>query len=238
MIVFDDVTDHVEVFDRPLDLLDHASIEIPPGRYGLLVTDPLMRRPLVDLFCGTRPPHRGAILRDERPSWAIGRTTAIRGGIRGSDLLGIFCRLYDLDRRYAEAFIGDLVEDDTLLGQIVEHWPALTRAEFGLAMALLPRFGTYVTDGNVLFSPNRFGTLWRRLFEQRIAGNTLIISSFHISNISAFCEKALIVDNGVISIVDDLDEAVDRYPPRPPIRESGRDSAGADDGDSGGAEPF
>lgn len=238
MIVFENVTDHVEVFGRPLDLLDRASIEIPPGRYGLLVTDPLTRRPLVDLLCGTRPPHRGAILRNERPSWAIGRTTPFRGLITGSDMLGLVCRLYDLDRRYAEAVIRDLVEDETVLGKPAEHWPAVARAEFGLAMALLPRFGTYITDGNVLFSPNRFGTLWRRLFEQRIAGNTLIISSFHISNISAFCEKALIVDNGVFSIVDDLDEAVDRYPPRPPIRESGRDNAGADDGDSGDAEPF
>jgi ABC-type polysaccharide/polyol phosphate transport system ATPase subunit len=234
MIGFSRVSDHVRSSGRRLELLDRASIEIPVGRYCLLTNEPLARRPLIDLLCGTRPPFEGEIWRDGRSSWAIGRSSLFRGTLTGSDLLGMFCRIYDLDRSYAEAFVDELVEDKSLLKTRGESWKPLARAEFGQALALLPRFEIYVTDGNVLFSTGRFGMLWRRLFQERVAGRTLIISSLHISNIFAFCEKALIVDNGVISIVDELEEAVDRYPPRPPARESVRreDSAAESDGNA------
>jgi capsular polysaccharide transport system ATP-binding protein len=239
MIALQNVSDHVISNRRRLNLLDRASIDIPVGRYALLTAAPLVRRPLVDLLCGARSPHGGSIVRDVRTSWAIGRTSLARGQMVGSDLLGMFCRIYDLDRCQSETFLREMVDDKSLFEMRAEEWSPVVRAEFAQALALLPRFDAYITDGNVLFSSGRFGILWRQLFEQRIAGRTLIISSLHPANFFAFCDKALIVDGGTLSIVDALDEALDRYPPRAPVRESaGRGEDAAGDGDADDAESY
>jgi capsular polysaccharide transport system ATP-binding protein len=151
----------------------------------------------------------------------------------------MFCRIYDLDRRSSEEFVGEMIDYKPMLGEVVEKWLPLERAEFAQAVALLPRFDAYVTDGNVLFSQGRFGVLWRQLFEQRTAGRTLIISSFHASNFVSFCEKALIVDDGAIWIEDGLEDAMTRYPPRPPAPETtGRRDDAAGDGEADDAEPY
>jgi len=235
MIRLENVSDYLS-FDQPMELLDRASVEIPAGRYALLTGAPRMRRPIVDLLCGTRPPHQGVISRDGRTSWAIGRTSLFRGSILGSDLLGMFCRIYDLDRRRSEEFVNEMIEYKPMLEEEAEKWVPLARAEFAQAVALLPRFDVYVTDGNVLFSPGRFGALWRHLFEQRTTGRTLIISSFHPSNFVTFCEKALIVDGGAIWIEDELDDAMTRYPPRPPVPETTERDGAAGDGEADDAD--
>lgn len=234
MISFHKVSDaYVATSGKPLLLLEGMSGTIPQGRFALLVKEPGIRKGMVDLLCGTRVPHEGSIWREGRASWPIGRQGLMRRGqLPGSDVIGLVCRIYDLDRRLAEGLVADIVTYPELISKPIANWPTPAKTEFALTLALLPRFDIYVTDGKLLVSRDRFGVIWRSLFEERIAKATLIVSSHHLMPMREFCEQALIVADGTIEIDEQLDDAITRYPPRAPapeLAEADSDSAAEED---------
>src|SRR5262245_19625843 len=55
------------------------------------------------------------------------------------------------------------------------------------------------------------------IFQGAHKGLRFIRFIYHATNMLAFCEKALVVAIGRAYVEDDLDEAIARFPPRPPL---------------------
>lgn len=215
MLSFDRVHQQVKLAGKQGAMLSNASRVIPKNHYALLVENPNHRKHIVDLLCGTRPPKQGWIDRSGRTSWAIGRPSFTRGNFKAHDIVGLICRLYDLDRLRTERFLGDLLTMPELLERKLTDWPPALRPELGLALALCPSFKIYVTDASKFAPPGKFGAAWLRLFEDRVAAHGLIMSSLNVANIMYFCKAALVVRDGNIEIHEHLESALDRFPPRP-----------------------
>jgi len=103
----------------------------------------------------------------------------------------------------------------------MEHWPLYARQEFSFALALAPAFDVYVIEGAIPFEPCRFTRLWLALFEERLIGRTLILSSYRQNQMADYCLKGLIYERSALSIEDDLDHCLSKYPPRRSRSESG-----------------
>jgi capsular polysaccharide transport system ATP-binding protein len=63
--------------------------------------------------------------------------------------------------------------------------------------------------------------LWQALFEERLVGKTLILSSYRQNQMLDYCAKGLIHEHHSLKIDDDLERCVERYPSRPSREEFG-----------------
>lgn len=73
MISFQRTSDEPEIAGIRRQIASSVDLDIPTGRYALLTSDPLAKKPAVDLLAGLRPPQVGRISFIGLTSWPIGR---------------------------------------------------------------------------------------------------------------------------------------------------------------------
>ncbi|MBO1114751.1 ATPase [Bordetella petrii] len=221
MIHLNGVTDEPYAFGSRQPLLANANLDIPVGRYALLSAAPELHRQIVDVLCCLRPPRQGFVKHDGKVSWAIGRQGFIRGKASGLSMIEFVSDMYEVDADVTYELVADLVSDPKCLAKPMEHWPIYARQEFSFALALAPAFDVYVIEGAIPFEPCRFTRLWQALFEERLVGRTLILSSYRHNQMADYCFKGLIYERSVLNIEDDLDQCIRRFPPRRSRSETG-----------------
>jgi len=218
------------VFDTPLiggmqyPLALDVNLAIPPGRYALVSRDPLARKPAIDLLAGLRPPAAGRVWRLGACSWPVGRAGFIRGKLTGRQIVALIARIYSLDYKFCLYIVEEMMTLPEFMDEFIEHWIVTARQEFGYIITLLPQFDIYVIDGTLPYRKDRFNLLWRALFEERISGRTLILSTVRVSEANEFCDAALVLNRGKIEIESQLDEILREFPLRPAFDDSGRGS--------------
>jgi capsular polysaccharide transport system ATP-binding protein len=228
---FEHVTDYTSINAIRSLVLDDATLDVPPGRYALLVDRHDVRRIAVNLLCGARRPKHGDILRLGKCSWPIGRMSLFRNSLTGRDVLTLICRIHGLPLDASESFVTGIVGYPDLANQRISEWPPQQRSDFSFALGLLPAFDIYVFDRQLPLANQPFGALWWELFERRVGDRLAIISSVNRIQLLSCCNRALIFAEREIWIDDDLERAVTRYPPENAVR------PGADDEDSPEDEP-
>jgi capsular polysaccharide transport system ATP-binding protein len=213
MIELRDVFDTPTVAGEERCLALGVSMSIPRGRYAVVSRDPLLPRPTIDLFAGSRPPRRGVVYRSGVCSWPIGRPGVVRGRLTGVQIVAFIARIYRLDAILCACVVKDAMTNPRLLNERVEYWPLPDRIEFGLLLALLPKFDIYVVDGNLPYRNDRFSRLWTLLFDERIANATLIVSATRTAELKVLCDRAIIIQHGDIWIEKDLAHVLSQYSP-------------------------
>ncbi len=227
MILLDRVTDSPRVFGKRRPLLDEATLTLPQGRYALLSERPEMHRALIDVLAGLRPPRTGLVLHEGLVSWPLGRQGFIRGRATGEQMIAFVCALYRIDVRACTALVSDLITSPEFLAARMEHWPLYARQEFSFALGLAPPFDIYVIEGAIPFEPCRFTRLWQALFEDRLAGRTLILSTYRQNQMTDYCVKGLVHERHGFRIDSELERCIAQFPNRQSRTGSG--SGGGDE---------
>jgi capsular polysaccharide transport system ATP-binding protein len=215
MIHLDAVTDTPLLYGRRVPLLTDVTFDLPLGRYALVSETPEDHRAVIDVIAGLRPPDQGSVSHTGQISWPIGRQGFVRGRANGQDLIDLVCGLYDIEADYAFEVVATLISRPDYLDKRVEQWPPYVRQEFTFALALLPNFDIYVVDAAIPFEASRFTRLWQSLFEERLAGKSLILATYRQNQMLEYCAKALVYERSGLSIDEDLDACIKYFPARP-----------------------
>lgn len=226
MIYLNGVTDTPRLFGATQPLLVDADLCIPQGRYALLSRQPEFHRAIIDVIAGLRPPRSGFVQHLGLVSWPIGRQGFVRGKATGLRMIEFLCAIYRIEPTPCVELVGDLMTSPEYLPRPMEHWPLYVRQEFSFALALAPDFDVYVIDGAMPFERCRFTNLWLTLFEERLVGRTLLLSTYRHQQLADYCTKGLVYEQYRIRIEDDLAGCLRRFPAR---RSRSEASVAADD---------
>lgn len=229
MLVLSGVTDYAIVAGERVSLLSMVDIAVPVGRYAVLSPRPELRRPLVDVLCGARLPFEGDMLHQEAPSWPIARAGLVRGKLTGFQILAFLANIYGLDRIAAFHLAETLLSAPEQLELSIERWNVVARQEFGYITALLPTFGSYFVDGVLPAMNGSFARRWHVLFQQRLAGKSLFLSTTRPKEILDYCDRAIILLEGRLIIEDQLEKLLEQFPLRSLAADSERTSVATDD---------
>ncbi|MBN3849458.1 ATPase [Paraburkholderia sp. Ac-20342] len=221
MIELNGVTDAPHLFGVRQPLLEAVDLGIPHGRYALLSHRPEFHRAIVDIISGLRPPREGFVEHQGRVSWPLGRQGFVRGKATGLRMIEFVCALYGMESTPCVALVSDLLTSPEYLLRPMEHWPLYVRQEFSFALALAPDFDVYVVEGAIPFEACRFTNLWLALFEERLVGRTLLLSTYRHQQMMDYCTKGLVYEQQGLRIDDDLEECIRRFPHRRSRSESG-----------------
>jgi capsular polysaccharide transport system ATP-binding protein len=214
MIHLNRISDAPRLFGAQSSLLAEANLDIPRGRYALLSHTPERHRPLIDILAGLRQPREGFVEHRGRVSWPLGRQGFIRGKASGIRMIEFVCALHGIEPAACIDFVADMITRPEHLHAPMEHWPLYTRQEVSFALALAPDFDVYVIEGVIPFEPCRFTRLWLALFEERLVGRTLILSTYRQQQMADYCIKGLVYERSILRIDDDLDACIRRFPSR------------------------
>lgn len=166
---------------------------------------------MMKMIAGNQKPSSGRIWSDGTISWPVGFAGSFHGELTGSQNVRFIARIYGVD---TDA-LCDFVEDFAELGGHY-HLPIRTyssgmksRLAFGVSMGI--RFDTYLVDEVTSVGDERFKAKANRVFMERIGASGAIVVSHSMGLIKQLCSHAAVLENGELTMYDDVQEAIDRH---------------------------
>jgi capsular polysaccharide transport system ATP-binding protein len=176
-------------------------------KLGILGRNGSGKSTLVRILGGVEAPSKGVVLRSMTISWPIGMMAGFQPQLSGADNARFVARIYgrNIDR------ITDFVTDFAELGEYI-RMPLMTyssgmRSRLALAVSLAIDFDCYLVDEALAVGDTRFG----RAFAEKIERSGLILVSHSPALVRRLCTRAAVLDQGILTFYDDLDEALATY---------------------------
>jgi capsular polysaccharide transport system ATP-binding protein len=189
-------------------------IDLTIGRgehVGLLGRNGAGKSTLIRLIGGVELPTSGKIRRTMSLSWPLGLSGGFQGSLTGYDNARFIARIYGHEYEELRAFIEDFSELGAQLKMPVKTYSAGMRARLGFALSLAIDFDCYLVDEVIMVGDQNF---FRKCHEEllvRRRDRALIFATHSDSLLREFCTRAVVLDGGLASQFNDVEEGLARY---------------------------
>jgi capsular polysaccharide transport system ATP-binding protein len=208
MIFLEDVTYYSKHSGVKKLILESASLAIPTDKVIALVANSTEDRlAMVHLLSGVIPPERGVVIREEKVSFPGDLAPAFDNTISLRNNLEYVARLYGASPRALVTFFDQIVGLGTELDKLLVDFSRDFRKHFAQIVPLSLPFDVYVTHGLSRGGPARLFQIAEGLLEVRCRQNGVIIGHTTAAAAARQCQSALVVHNGNLSLVENLDRA-------------------------------
>lgn len=213
MIILDSVTKRFKLNSGAFRYtLNDVSYTFNEGvNTGILGINGAGKSTLLKLLCGSSYPTSGRIVRSSSISWPVGFSGYIIGSLSGYQNLRFISRIYRSDYYKDRSFVEDFTELGDYLYEPVKTYSSGMRAKLVFALSMSIGFDFYLVDEAFSVGDSKFKEKGMKLFREKSKSATLLIVSHNVNNISKFCKKALVLNNGKLLEFNTLDESVNFY---------------------------
>ncbi|MDX3901017.1 MAG: ABC transporter ATP-binding protein [Sphingobium sp.] len=212
MIICSGITKSYSHGGRRKQVLKGVNLAIDRGdRVGLLGRNGAGKSTLIKLIGGVEMPTSGKITRTMSVSWPLGFAGGFQGSLTGLDNARFIARIYKREYADIRLFVEDFTELGRQLNMPVKTYSSGMRARLAFALSLAIEFDCYLIDEIILVGDQNFQQKCHiEMFEKR-QERSMIIASHSPEFIRGNCNKAIVLNNGVAKIYDDVNLAVDHY---------------------------
>lgn len=183
----------------------------PGVNVGILGRNGAGKSTMIRIIGGAEPPDSGEVLRSGCISWPIGFGGCFHGQLTGRENMRFVSRIYGASIKKITDFVEDFSELGAYMDMPINTYSSGMKAKlsFGLSMAL--EFDYYLIDEATAVGDASFRDKSQAVFDERRAKATLLVVSHSVGTIKRYCEKALVLDEGVLWTFPDIDQAVAYY---------------------------
>lgn len=180
-------------------------------RVGLLGRNGAGKTTLIKLIGGVEMPTSGHIKRHMTVSWPLGFGGGFQGSLTGYDNARFIARIYGHEYREIREFVEDFTELGAQLRMPVKTYSSGMRARLAFALSLAIEFDCYMIDEIILVGDQNFQRkCHHELFEKR-GDRALILASHDINIVREYCDRALVLHEGLGALHDDIGVALEVY---------------------------
>jgi capsular polysaccharide transport system ATP-binding protein len=180
-------------------------------KIGLLGRNGAGKTTLIKLLGGVEMPTGGTIRRNMSISWPLGFGGGFQGSLTGYDNARFISRIYGEDYDTIKDFIEDFSELGRQLQMPVKTYSSGMRARLAFALSLVIEFDCYLIDEVIMVGDQNFQRKCHyELFEKR-ADRSLILASHSAELVREFCDRAMILHEGLGQAYSDVEEALRVY---------------------------
>jgi len=176
-------------------------------KIGILGRNGSGKSTIVRMLGGVEAPNSGQITRSMGISWPIGMAAGFDRRLSGADNARFIARLYGRDVRKITEFVADFSELGEYLRMPMMTYSSGMRTRLALAVSLAVDFDCYLVDEALAVGDTRFG----RAFAEKIENSGLILVSHSPALVRRLCTRAAVLDQGILTFYDDIDEALATY---------------------------
>lgn len=212
MISCDHVTKSYPMGSGRKQVLKGVNLEIKPGEHlGFLGRNGAGKTTLIKLIGGVEMPTSGKIKRGMSVSWPLGFGGGFQGSLTGYDNARFIARIYGQEYREIRDFVEEFTELGAQLKMPVKTYSSGMRARLAFALSLAIEFDCYLIDEVIMVGDANFHHKCHyELFEKR-ADRSLILASHSPGLIREFCDRAVVLSQGLATVYSDVNEALDVY---------------------------
>jgi capsular polysaccharide transport system ATP-binding protein len=212
MVKVEDVTLRYKTRSGLHTVLNSVNLNVEKGeRIGILGVNGSGKSTLIRVVSGQEIPDSGRVIRDMKVSWPLAFAGGFQGSLSGIDNVRFISRIYKADYVYAKAFVEEFSELGKFLREPVKIYSSGMQARLAFALSLAIEFDCYLVDEVIAVGDARFHERCMiELFEKRRDRSFLIVS--HNSDfITSHCNRAAVLDAGILTTYDSVLEAQDDY---------------------------
>lgn len=194
------------------NVLENINFSIQKGeKVGILGRNGSGKSTLIRLLSGVESPTSGEITRTMSISWPLAFSGAFQGSLTGMDNLRFICRIYGINIQKAKQFTEEFSELGDYLYEPVKNYSSGMKARLAFAISLSVEFDCYLIDEVIAVGDSRFTAKCKyELFEKR-KDRSLVLVSHSPNVIKEYCDKAMVLENGVLHNFNSVDEAYNFY---------------------------
>ena len=193
-------------------VLRDVSTTFPTARsVGILGLNGAGKSTLIRMIGAAEAPDRGSIERDVRVSWPLGYTGGFQSDLTGRENCRFVARIYGERIHYIEQFTQQFAELGEYFDVPLRSYSAGMRSRFAFAVSLACDFECYLVDEALETGDARFREKFRRAFEERRQGASVILVSHNEQTIRRNCDMAAILHEGSLTMYEDIKKALQQY---------------------------
>lgn len=212
MIICSNVSKSYSHGGKQKEVLKDVNFVIEQGdRVGLLGRNGAGKSTLIKLVGRVELPTSGKISHGMSVSWPLGFAGGFQGSLTGLDNVRFISRIYQRDYANVRDFVEDFTEIGKQLKMPVKTYSSGMRARLAFALSLAIEFDCYLIDEIILVGDQNFQRKCQtEMFDKR-QDRSMLVASHSPDFIRSFCNKAILIHGGQATLMNDVDEAVDRY---------------------------
>ena len=193
-------------------VLKGVNLTIEPGeKVGILGKNGAGKSTLIRMISGAELPTAGVIRRRMSVSWPLAFGGVFQGSLTGLDNLRFICRVYEAEVAPTLEFVEEFAELGTFLHEPVKNYSSGMQARLAFALSMAIDFDCFLIDEIISVGDARFHEKCRReLFENR-RDRAMIIVSHEEHNIREHCDRACVLDKGIVHHFPDIENAYQYY---------------------------
>lgn len=193
-------------------VLRDVSIVFPTGKsVGILGLNGAGKSTLIRILGAAEAPDKGKMYRDVRVSWPLGYIGGFQGNLTARENCRFVARIYGEKIAYVEQFTEEFSELGQYFDEPLRNYSSGMRSRFAFAVSLACDFECYLVDEALETGDARYKEKFRRAFEERREGSSVIMVSHNEQTIRRNCDMAAILHDGSIQMYDDHKEALEKY---------------------------
>ncbi|MCB1388708.1 MAG: ABC transporter ATP-binding protein [Rhodobacteraceae bacterium] len=212
MIRFDHLTKGFRMHREYFPVIQDLNLTLPTGlSLALLGGNGAGKSTLLQLIAGTLAPDSGDVWSDGTISWPVGFGGSFHKDLTGAQNTRFLARVYGADTDELMDFVQDFAE----IGRHF-HMPIRTyssgmksRLTFGISMGI--PFDTYLVDEVTAVGDARFKRKSEAVFRDRMLRSSAILVNHNLQELRQYCDAAVVLHNGRLTLFSDLEEAVERH---------------------------
>ncbi len=209
MIRFENLTKSFWVRGERKIVIDNLNTTLPTGKsLALLGRNGAGKSTLLEIVAGNMRPDHGRVISDGTISWPVGFGGSFHLDMTGAQNVRFLARIYGVDSESLLAFVEDFAELGKHFQMPVRSYSSgmRSRLTFGASMGI--PFDTYLVDEVTAVGDAVFRRKSQQVFEERMKVSSAILVTHEMSQVRQFCDAGVVLSNGKLSYVEDLDEAI------------------------------
>ena len=218
MISIRNLTKSYALGDRRHYVFKDISFDFPADKnIGILGPNGAGKSTLLRILGGIDYPDSGEIHRNASLSWPLGLRGGFVGHMTGRENCRMICNAYGISQKQMRQkldFIKELSKIEEYFDQPVAYYSSGMGSRLGFALSMAFDFDYFLIDEITTVGDAHFKKLAKEALEKKRKTSKVIMVSHSMGDLKRFCDVAVLIKNGAVTVYDDFDAAIKAYLPK------------------------
>ncbi|WP_086321930.1 ABC transporter ATP-binding protein [Campylobacter devanensis] len=181
---------------------------------GLIGRNGAGKSTLMRLLSGADIPNAGKVITDKKISWPVGLAGGFQSSLSARDNVKFVARVYGYRGEALEEkvrYIEEFAEIGKYFDEPMNTYSSGMRSRIGFGLSMAFDFDYYLIDEAGAVGDAKFKKKSDAIYKEKLSNSKVIMVSHNMAEIKQWCDKIILVNSGMTTVYDDVDEGIEMY---------------------------